>query len=261
MTGNTAFYAGYEPIEASSLVISKEVSGKGAEPDRQFIFTLDLNAGKDFGNIPYELSEDYIKSAADYSFEKTGPGQYRFLLKHGQSLPKIPVVKGSEVKITETDGASEGYSISWTVNEVDKRNSGAELKQTIDQDTHIVCKDNKETWTVRFLFKNPNEGFHTVLMTQVPAETTTLKTLKDDGQVPSLADKQKTQIIDGIIYTLHTWSESESFDPPADFSSNEKVKTTKSSMQDILQPVSATLRFTRKSKESLLKKAGNSDPF
>lgn len=49
MTGNTAFYAGYEPIEANNLVISKEVSGKGAEPDRQFIFTLDLNAGKDFG--------------------------------------------------------------------------------------------------------------------------------------------------------------------------------------------------------------------
>lgn len=61
-------------------------------------------------------------------------------------------------------------------------------------------------------------------MTQVPAETTTLKTLKADGQVPSLADKQKTQVVDGIIYTLHDWSENESFSPPADFSSDEKVK-------------------------------------
>lgn len=221
--GNKAFYAGYEPIEAHNFTLTKMVNGKGAEPDRAFTFTLTMDAGRDFDNIPYELSQDYLNSASAYSMVRKGPGTYTFLLKNGQSLPKMPLVKGTNVTITEEDGASEGYSISWSVNDVDKRNSGPTLKQTIDEDTNVVCTDNKETWTVYFLFKNPGEGFSTMLKTEVPAVTSTYKTLLDIKQV-SLAHKQKQIIQNGVIYTLKPWSKTEDFTQPVDFDSDTPVK-------------------------------------
>lgn len=209
------FYVGYVADELKSLTISKQVDGHHLDKDRKFEFTISLEEQ----DKPFELSEDELKQAG---WTKKADGTYTVSLEDSQSSTAV-LPAGITWSIQEEDCSSLGYETSAEINE--KKAALQNQNQVLNENSTIEFTNTKKQWEVGFMFRDPGSSVWKLMKKKdIPAETSTLKTLLEENAVPDLSTKPKIVIENGKIYRLKVWSENEDLEPGVNFDSDQKLK-------------------------------------
>ena len=117
-----------DPCTVYDLSVSKRVTG--AFGNKTHIFSFEL-----------ELTGDYAGETVSYTLngeEKTlelTDGKGTFRLGHGDTAVFKDIAKGTAYKVTETDGESRGYEVTYTDNE-----------GTVTKDTQVSVQNNMGGW-------------------------------------------------------------------------------------------------------------------
>ncbi len=102
-------------IETGSLEVSKEVTGKAGETDKEFTFTVTLYTDEERENIATEIDGDFSVEATGYLSGETfgfDKGVATFSLKDGEKVKFDNLPAGLTYTVTETD--NEGYTVTTT---------------------------------------------------------------------------------------------------------------------------------------------------
>ena len=115
-------------VEKHDLSVTKTVNGSMGDKTKDFNFELTLTPAEGI-TIPDTLT--YVKDGVETTVTKTD-GIYKFTLSHDESVTFKNIPYGSTYTLSETDGASGGYTVTCD-----------SPKGTIEADTNVAFTNEK----------------------------------------------------------------------------------------------------------------------
>ena len=183
--------------DTGSLTVSKSVSGKGGDKDKDFTFTVALYDADD-----KPVSGEF-KSATGDTITFDEDGQYTFTLKDGESITIEGIPTGFHYSVEEEDYTEDGYKTSYTGGQ-----SGTIEK---DSEVSVVCTNKLPDGTGELIVKkvvagtggDENKDF-TFTVTLYDADEKPVSGKFEAAKTPSGdSDEDEVEFINGVTsFTL-----------------------------------------------------------
>ena len=114
------------------LTVTKTVTGNMGNKEKVFDFELTLGDNR---GVPVRFEKtNYDGSKSSGTAVFTG-SKYAFTLRHGESITFSYIIGGSSYTVTELNGESEGYEVTYT----------GERSGTLDLDTEVGVRNTRQS--------------------------------------------------------------------------------------------------------------------